>query len=50
MDVHENVKPCLHFSFVGFCKDKKVENRALEAAKAFGLTIIRPKGEFALAE
>ena len=49
MDVHENVKPCLHFSFVGLSKDKKVENRALEAAKAFGLTIIRPKGEFALA-
>jgi predicted deacylase len=49
MDVHENVKPCLHFSFVGICKDKKVENRALESAKAFGLTIIRPKGEFALA-
>jgi predicted deacylase len=49
MDVHENVKPCLHFSFVGYCKDKSVEGKALEAAKAFGLTIIRPKGEFALA-
>ena len=49
MDVHENVTPCLHFSFVGYCKDKKVEGKALEAAKAFGLTIIRPKGEFALA-
>jgi predicted deacylase len=49
MDVHENVKPCLHFSFVGHCKDKSVESKALEAAKAFGLTIIRPKGEFALA-
>jgi len=49
MDVHENVKPCLHFSFVGYCKDKKVEHKTLEAAKAFGLTIIRPKGEFALA-
>lgn len=49
MDVHENVKPCLHFSFVGYCEDKKVENKALDAAKAFGLTIIRPKGEFALA-
>jgi predicted deacylase len=49
MDVHENVKPCLHFSFVGYCKDKSVESQALEAAKAFGLTIIRPKGEFALA-
>ena len=49
MDVHENVKPCLHFSYVPYCKDKNVENRALEAAKAFGLTIIRPKGEFALA-
>ena len=49
MDVHENVKPCLHFSFVGYCEDKRVENSALEAAKAFGLTIIRPKGEFALA-
>jgi len=48
MDVHENVKPCLHFSFVGYCKDKKVEGKALEAAKAFGLTIIRPKGELAL--
>jgi len=49
MDVHENVKPCLHFCFVGYCQDKKVENRALETAKAFGLTVIRPKGEFALA-
>ena len=49
MDVHENVKPCLHFSFVGYCKDKKVEDKTLEAAKAFGLTIIRPKGELALA-
>ena len=49
MDVHENVKPCLHFSYVAYCEDKDVENRALEAAKAFGLTIIRPKGEFALA-
>jgi hypothetical protein len=49
MDVHENVKPCLHFSYVAHCEDKKVENQALEAAKAFGLTIIRPKGEFALA-
>jgi len=49
MDVHENVKPCLHFSFVGYCQDKSVEAKTLEAAKAFGLTIIRPKGEFALA-
>jgi predicted deacylase len=49
MDVHENVKPCLHFSFVGYCQDKKVESKALEAAKAFGLTIIRPKGKLALA-
>ena len=49
MDVHENVKPCLHFSFVGYCKDKVVEGKALEAAKAFGLTIMRPKGELALA-
>jgi hypothetical protein len=49
MDVHENVKPCLHFSYVGRCEDKKLENEALEAANAFGLTIIRPKGEFALA-
>jgi len=49
MDVHENVKPCLHFSFVGYCKDKGVEGKALEAAKAFGLTIMRPKGELALA-
>jgi predicted deacylase len=49
MDVHENVRPCLHFCFVGSAKDKAVENKALELAKAFGLTIIRPKGEFALA-
>jgi len=49
MDAHENVKPCLHFSSVGYCKDKKVEAKTLEAAKAFGLTIIRPKGGFALA-
>ena len=49
MDVHENVKPCLHFSFVAHCQDMTVESKALEAAKAFGLTIIRPKGEFALA-
>jgi predicted deacylase len=49
MDLHENVKPCLHFSFVGYSDNKKIEARALELAKAFGLTIIRPKGEFALA-
>jgi len=49
MDVHENVKPCLHFSYVGYSKDKKVEGKTVEAAKAFGLTVIRPKGEFALA-
>ena len=49
MDVHENVKPCLHFSFVGHCQDKNVEAKALEMARAFGLTVIRPKGEFALA-
>lgn len=49
MDVHENVKPCLHFSYVAYAKDKKVEEKTLELARAFGLTIIRPKGEFALA-
>jgi predicted deacylase len=49
MDIHENVKPCLHFSFVGYCKDRQVEEKSMEAAEAFGLTIIRPKGEFALA-
>jgi predicted deacylase len=49
MDVHENVKPCLQFSLVGYCDDKKVEKKALDAASAFGLTIIRPKGRFALA-
>ena len=49
MDLHENVKPCLHFSIVGYAKDKKVETKALDAADAFGLTVIRPKGEFALA-
>jgi predicted deacylase len=49
MDVHENVKPCLHFSFVGYCQDKRVEAKTLEAAKAFGLTIMRPKGRLALA-
>jgi hypothetical protein len=49
MDVHENVKPCLHFSYVSHCEDHKVENKALELAQAFGLTIIRPKGEFLLA-
>lgn len=49
MDIHENVRPCLHFSFVGYCKDKKVEDKVMDAARAFGLTIMRPKGEFALA-
>jgi predicted deacylase len=49
MDLHENVKPCLHFSVVGSAKDKKVETKALDLANAFGLTLIRPKGDFALA-
>jgi len=49
MDLHENVRPCLHFSFVGHSSDKKVEAKALDLASAFGLTVIRPKGEFALA-
>ena len=49
MDVHENVKPCLQFSFVGFSRNKAVEKRALDLAHAFGLTVIRPKGKLALA-
>jgi predicted deacylase len=49
IDLHENVKPCLHFSLVGHAKDKEVERRALDLARAVGLTIIRPKGDFALA-
>jgi hypothetical protein len=49
MDMHENVKPCLHFSFVGFCSNKTIEKRALDLAYSFGLTVIRPKGELALA-
>jgi len=35
MDVHENVKPCLHFSFVGYCKDKKVEIGAVLWVQAY---------------
>jgi len=41
MDLHENVSPCLKYTLVGSCEDKKVEERTLELAKAFGLTIIR---------
>jgi predicted deacylase len=44
MDFHENVKPCLHFSIVGYSKSPEVEKQALEAAKAFGITVIRPAG------
>ena len=44
MDFHENVEPCLHFSIVGYSKDPKAEKMALEAAKAFGITVIRPAG------
>jgi predicted deacylase len=48
MDFHENVKPCLHFSLVHH-STPDVENRALEAAKAFGITLIRgSKASFAL--
>ena len=51
MDLHENVKPCLHFSLVVYSTDKKVEDKALELANAFGFTVIRPgrSGQIALA-
>lgn len=41
VDLHENVSPCLMFTLMGFCEDKKVEKRSLDLAQAFGLTLIR---------
>jgi len=41
MDFHENVKPCLCFSMVGAVGKPETEKKALEAAKAFGITVIR---------
>jgi hypothetical protein len=48
MDLHENVKPCLHFCFVGHSSDKNVEMKALDLASAFGLTVMRARGGVAL--
>ena len=58
IDFHENVKPCLHFTIVGysdpipgsgFKPDKKAEQVALDASEAFGMTTIRPgEGKFNL--
>ena len=48
MDFHENVKPCLHFSLVHQAKPE-IANKALEAARAFGITLIRgSNAQFAL--
>jgi hypothetical protein len=41
IDFHENVKPCLCFSMVGAVGKPETEKKALEAAKAFGVTVIR---------
>jgi predicted deacylase len=48
MDLHENVKPCLHFCFVGHSSDKNAEMKALDLASAFGLTVMRARGGVAL--
>lgn len=45
MDFHENVEPCLNFSIVGQGKDIDTENKALELANAFGITVIRSARE-----
>lgn len=41
MDFHENVKPCLHFSMVGVSSNPETEKKAVELARAFGITLIR---------
>ncbi len=41
MDFHENWKPCLNFSILGRSDKVGVEKKAMEAAEAFGITIIR---------
>jgi hypothetical protein len=41
VDLHENVKPCLKFTLTGYSKDKDAEKRALELARAYGVTVIR---------
>src|SRR5208337_1857486 len=41
MDLHENVNPCLKFTLVGYSKDKETEKRALDLARAYGVTLIR---------
>jgi hypothetical protein len=43
MDFHENVKSCLSFCIVGYPKNPETEKKALEAARAFGMTVIRPR-------
>jgi len=44
IDFHENVKPCIHFSVVPSTNSQDVENKALNLAEAFGLTVIRQRG------
>jgi predicted deacylase len=49
MDFHENAKPCLSFSIVGYSEDLRIEEKTLELAKSFGLTVIRSgKAKFTL--
>mgnify|MGYP001156809603 CR=1 FL=1 len=41
MDFHENVVPCLSFSIVGTTDKPETDRIAVEAAEAFGITVIR---------
>jgi len=41
LDFHENASPCLAFSLVDRVKDRSLEKRAMTAAEAFGITVIR---------
>jgi len=47
IDFHENIKPCLSFIMVGAAADQETEKRAVDSAKAFGLTIIRKSADSA---
>jgi uncharacterized protein len=44
IDQHENAKEALYFSIVARAKDEDTEKKALDLAKAFGVTLIRTGG------
>jgi len=45
IDLHSNAEPALNFAVVGNAKDVHVELKALEVAKAFGVSIVRQKNQ-----